>query len=77
MKWKSLEWNEIEGKTIKKIGDYYDGLLIEFTDGLVVELSQSTFPDGSYNTTTIAEVDKESKYVKEGLYGEVEENPQK
>ena len=57
---------DLKGKTIKFLNPYYyDGVLIEFTDGIIVSIKTPEYPEGGYRDAQIEEEKRE--LVKEYL----------
>jgi len=56
----NINFVDLIGKKIKQINpNFYDGLLIEFTDGLIISIKTTEFPEGGYADTYINIIKKE------------------
>ncbi len=54
---REIKIKDLIGKTIKKIDtDYYNGCLIEFTEGTKISFKTDEYPNGGYCSTIIEEV---------------------
>lgn len=51
-----MEIEHLVGKTIKKVKEGVEGLNILLTNGDKLVLSQSTFPDGTYDKSSLDEL---------------------
>ena len=75
----NYDLKKLIGKTIKNITDeYYDGVLIEFTDKTKFCLRTTEFPEGGYNSVILDEIKESPKeQLKESIICENNKNNMK